>query len=76
MDPETGFVSALVGGRDYNKSQYNRAVQALRQPGSTIKPLLYYAALEKGFTPTTMMKSEPTTFRFDDGRSEYTPHNF
>ncbi|MGE8204963.1 transglycosylase domain-containing protein [Heyndrickxia sp. NPDC080065] len=76
MDPNTGFVSALVGGRNYDKSQFNRAVQASRQPGSTIKPLLYYAALEKGFTPTTMMKSEPTTFRFDDGRSEYTPHNF
>ncbi|QQZ09247.1 transglycosylase domain-containing protein [Heyndrickxia vini] len=76
MDPNTGFVSALVGGRKYEDSQYNRAVQAIRQPGSTIKPLLYYAALEKGFTPTTMMKSEPTTFHFDDGNKEYTPHNF
>ncbi|MED3649015.1 transglycosylase domain-containing protein [Heyndrickxia sporothermodurans] len=76
MDPNTGFVSALVGGRKYEASQFNRAVQAIRQPGSTIKPLLYYAALEKGFTPTTMMKSEPTTFRFDDGRKDYTPHNF
>lgn len=76
MDPNTGFVSALVGGRSYQDSQYNRAVQASRQPGSTIKPILYYAALEKGFTPATMMKSEPTTFRFDDGRAKYTPHNF
>ncbi|GIN86464.1 penicillin-binding protein 2D [Heyndrickxia sporothermodurans] len=76
MDPNTGYVSALVGGKNYEESQYNRAVQAIRQPGSTIKPLLYYAALEKGFTPTTMMKSEPTTFRFDDGRAKYTPHNF
>ncbi|MGE6257830.1 transglycosylase domain-containing protein [Heyndrickxia sporothermodurans] len=76
MDPNTGYVSALVGGKNYEASQYNRAVQAIRQPGSTIKPLLYYAALEKGFTPATMMKSEPTTFRFDDGRAKYTPHNF
>lgn len=76
MDPKTGFVSALVGGRDYDESSFNRAVQAVRQPGSAIKPLLYYAALERGFTPSTVMRSEPTTFSFDNGRSKYTPHNF
>ncbi|MFC5732702.1 transglycosylase domain-containing protein [Cytobacillus gottheilii] len=76
MDPKTGHVKALVGGRDYEKSSFNRAIQAVRQPGSTIKPLLYYAALENGFTPATMVRSEPTTFRFDDGRAEYSPHNF
>lgn len=76
MDPKTGFVTALVGGRNYDESPYDRAVQASRQPGSTIKPLLYYAALEKGFTPTTMMRSEPTTFQFDNGNAKYTPHNF
>jgi 1A family penicillin-binding protein len=76
MDPSTGDVTALVGGRDYNTSPFNRAVQALRQPGSTIKPLLYYAALTNGFTPVTMMKSEPTTFHFDNGKAQYTPHNF
>ncbi|MBS4175380.1 PBP1A family penicillin-binding protein [Bacillus sp. FJAT-49736] len=76
MNPKNGFVTALVGGKDYNESPYDRAVQASRQPGSTIKPLLYYAALEKGFTPTTMMRSEQTTFKFDNGNSEYTPHNF
>ncbi|WP_243355575.1 transglycosylase domain-containing protein [Bacillus litorisediminis] len=76
MDPETGFVKALIGGRDYQESTYNRAYQALRQPGSTIKPLLYYAALERGFTPSTTMRSEMTTFKYDEGRSEYTPHNF
>jgi penicillin-binding protein 2D len=48
----------------------------VRQPGSTIKPLLYYAALENGFTPTTKMRSEQTTFRFDDNRPDYTPQNF
>ncbi|TCN24018.1 transglycosylase domain-containing protein [Mesobacillus foraminis] len=76
MDPKNGHVKALVGGRNYEDSPFNRAVQAVRQPGSTLKPLLYYAALEQGFTPSTTMKSELTTFRFDDGNEEYTPHNF
>jgi len=76
MDPKSGHVKAMVGGRDYEESPFNRAIQAVRQPGSTIKPLLYYAALEHGFTPTTTMKSELTTFRLEDGKTEYTPHNF
>ncbi|MDQ0342954.1 1A family penicillin-binding protein [Lederbergia wuyishanensis] len=75
MDPKTGFVTALIGGRDYDESPFNRATQAVRQPGSTIKPLLYYAALERGFTPSTLIRSEPTTFKLE-GNSEYTPHNF
>jgi penicillin-binding protein 2D len=76
MDPKTGDVKAMVGGRDYEKSSFNRTVQAIRQPGSTIKPLLYYAALEHGFTPSSTMRSEYTTFHFDDGQADYTPHNF
>ncbi|OQM45396.1 monofunctional biosynthetic peptidoglycan transglycosylase [Anoxybacillus sp. UARK-01] len=76
MDPHTGEVKALVGGRDYNKSPYNRAVQAERQPGSTFKPFLYYAAIRQGFTPSTEMRSELTTFTFDDGKATYTPHNY
>lgn len=76
MDPKNGYVKALVGGRDYSKSPFNRTTQAVRQPGSTIKPLLYYAALENGFTPATKMRSEQTTFRFDDNRPDYTPQNF
>ena len=76
MDPKTGYVRAMVGGRNYEESPFNRAVQAVRQPGSTIKPLLYYAALEKGFTPSTVMRSEQTTFRFDDERPDYSPKNF
>ncbi|MEO2075669.1 MAG: PBP1A family penicillin-binding protein [Bacillus sp. (in: firmicutes)] len=76
MDPKNGYVKALVGGRDYEKSPFNRAIQAIRQPGSTIKPLLYYAALEQGFTPSSTMRSESTTFHFDDGQADYTPHNF
>ncbi|VEF46425.1 penicillin-binding protein, 1A family [Bacillus freudenreichii] len=76
MDPQTGYVTALVGGRDYNESSFNRATQAVRQPGSTIKPLLYYAALEHGFTPSTLLRSEPTTFKFSNGQDEYIPHNY
>lgn len=76
MEPKTGYVKAMVGGRNYQESPFNRAVQAVRQPGSTLKPLLYYAALEHGFTPATTMKSELTTFYFEDNRPEYIPHNF
>ena len=76
IEPDSGYVRALIGGRDYQESPFNRATQAARQPGSTIKPLLYYAALENGFTPATMLKSEPTTFTFDDGKATYAPRNF
>ncbi|MGD6816490.1 transglycosylase domain-containing protein [Metabacillus sp. 113a] len=76
MDPDTGEVKALVGGRDYEKSPFNRVTQALRQPGSTIKPLLYYAAIKDGFTPSTMMVSKPTVFEYDSGKSSYKPSNY
>ena len=75
MEPETGYVTALVGGRSYSNSPFNRVTQAKRQPGSTIKPLLYAAALEEGFSPLTFLESEKTIFTYDDGRSEYTPNN-
>lgn len=75
IEPSTGYIRAMVGGRDYATSQYNR-VFASRQPGSAIKPFLYYAALEQGFTPLTLLKSEPTTFVYDEGRATYTPRNF
>ncbi|MDQ0339353.1 1A family penicillin-binding protein [Caldalkalibacillus uzonensis] len=75
LDPRTGYIKAMVGGRDYGESQFNR-VLAERHPGSSIKPFLYYAALEHGFTPVTLMKSEPTTFTYDNGRATYTPRNF
>ena len=75
MDPQSGKVLALAGGRDYNKSQYNRATKAKRQVGSTIKPFLYYSALENGFTPSTTFTSEKTTFSFS-GNKTYTPKNY
>jgi penicillin-binding protein 1A len=55
MDPQTGDVRAMVGGRDFNASTFNRAVQARRQPGSAFKPFVYATALEAGFTPATMI---------------------
>ena len=75
MDPENGKVLALTGGRDYNKSQYNRATKASRQVGSTIKPFLYYSALENGFTASTTFTSEKTTFTFGNNKT-YAPKNY
>ncbi|MBM7095537.1 PBP1A family penicillin-binding protein [Bacillus sp. H-16] len=76
MDPRTGYVKAMVGGRDYQESSFNRATQARRQAGSTMKPLLYYAALEEGFRPNTQFKIEATDFVYDYGRKTYSPKNF
>lgn len=75
MEPNTGKIIALVGGRDYNKSQYNRAYQSSRQVGSTMKPFLYYAALESGFTASTTFTSEATTFTFANQQT-YSPQNY
>lgn len=75
IDPQTSKVQALIGGMDYSTSQYNRATKATRQIGSTVKPLLYYLALENGFDATTQFMCEPTTFQLDDGTS-YAPQNF
>jgi 1A family penicillin-binding protein len=55
MNPETGHVVAMVGGRDFNESRFNRAVQARRQPGSAFKPFVYATAIEAGYTPATMI---------------------
>lgn len=74
-DTHNAGILALVGGKDYTSSQFNRAISANRQIASTMKPLLYYLALENGFSPTTKFKSEPTTFRLPSGQS-YTPSNF
>ncbi|WP_313893307.1 PBP1A family penicillin-binding protein [Psychrobacillus sp.] len=75
MEPKTGYVTAMIGGRNFAESPFNRVTQAKRQPGSTIKPLLYAAALENGFSPLTYMKSERTIFTYDNGRREYEPKN-
>lgn len=75
MDPNTGRIIALIGGRDYNSSQFNRATKARRQVGSTMKPYLYYAALESGFTTSSSFTSEQTTFTFSE-RDDYSPKNY
>lgn len=74
IDPTTGNIIALVGGRDYSVSQFNRATKSKRQVGSTMKPFLYYAALENGFTSSTSFTSEETTFVFSNDDS-YSPKN-
>ena len=75
MNPENGSIIALVGGRDYNKSSYNRVTDSKRQVGSTMKPYLYYAALENGFTASTAFISERTSFSIDHGKV-YSPQNY
>ena len=75
MNPNTGGVIAMLGGNDYNKSQYNRATKSKRQVGSTMKPLLYYTALESGFTASSSFTSEKTTFTFS-GDKTYSPNNY
>ena len=74
MNPNTGAIIALVGGRDYAKSQYNRATSSYRQVGSVMKPILYYSALENGFTASTCFTSEETTFTFSNNQN-YSPRN-
>ena len=75
MEPKSGGVMAMIGGRDYSKSQFNRATSAKRQVGSTMKPILYYSALENGFTSASSFISEKTTFNFSGGK-RYTPSNY
>ena len=81
VDPRTGEILALVGGRGYNETQFNRAMTAKRQPGSIFKPFVYIAAFEKmaeegtsDLTPATVMVDEPTVFK--DGDKDYEPGNY
>ena len=74
-DPNNGGVLAMIGGTNYSNSQFNRAVKSKRQVGSTMKPLLYYSALENGFTSASCFTSEKTTFNFS-GKQTYTPSNY
>lgn len=74
MEPKTGAIRALIGGRDYKLSPFNRASQARRMAGSSFKPFLYYGALENNFTAVTKLKSEPTSFKV--GGRVYEPRNF
>ena len=74
MDPQTGRVLAMVGGFSYDQSQFNRATQALRQPGSSFKPLVYAAALDNGYTPSTVVMDAP--LEIDTGSGVWAPENY
>lgn len=75
VDPRTHFVKAMVGGADFEKSQYNRAVQAQRQPGSAFKPFVYYAAFATGkYGPNSIVSDSPVSYR--DGDGYYSPQNY
>jgi penicillin-binding protein 1A len=77
MDPRDGAIRALVGGFDFGRSQYNHVTQALRQPGSSFKPFIYSAALERGFTAATVINDAPLTFTAAQTGSEpWEPKNF
>ncbi len=74
MNPKNGEVLGIIGGKDYNLSSYNRATLSKRQVGSTMKPYLYYAALEQGFTSSTSFTSQATTFNLSNNQT-YSPKN-
>jgi len=63
MEPKTGYIKAMVGGYDFRRSEFNRATQALRQPGSSFKPFVYSAALDKGYTFNTTIVDEPVAYK-------------
>jgi membrane carboxypeptidase/penicillin-binding protein len=75
LDPKTGNVLAMIGGRDYAQTQLNRATDAQRQPGSTFKPFVYAAALESGMSPLQVFKDAPQEFSYAGGR-KYRPTNY
>jgi penicillin-binding protein 1A len=77
LDPENGAIRALVGGFDFNRSKFNHVTQAWRQPGSSFKPFIYSAALEKGYTPATIVEDAPLVFSAaETGNKEWSPQNY
>lgn len=75
IDPHTGYILAMIGGRNFEESKYNRAVQARRQPGSAFKPFVYTAVVDNGYPPTYEVLNEPTVTKLEDG-TEWRPHNY
>ncbi len=76
LDPHTGRILAMAGGYDYEKSQFNRVVQARRQPGSAFKPFVYLAALDKGFTPSSLILDAPFVIDQGPGLPKWRPANY
>jgi penicillin-binding protein 1A len=75
MDPTNGQIRALIGGRDFNESNFNRATQAARQPGSAFKPFIYTAAIDNGYTPNEMILDTPVSFKAGNGE-DWSPQNY
>jgi penicillin-binding protein 1A len=73
---DTGHIKAMVGGTDYDRTQFNRATQALRQPGSAFKPIVYLAALQKGYQPDSLIQDMPVTIAVNNGRQTWRPRNY
>lgn len=76
IDPKNGYIRAMVGGRDFRQSQFNRALQAKRQAGSSFKPFVYTTAIDQGFTPADLEQDEPLTINIPGVREPYVPTNF
>ncbi len=76
LDPKTGYIRAMIGGRDFSESQFNRALHSRRQPGSAFKPFIYAAALEKGYTPSTLLMDSPVEYSDHDGGTYWAPKNY
>ncbi|MBI5379188.1 MAG: S1 RNA-binding domain-containing protein, partial [Nitrospirae bacterium] len=74
MDPRMGQIKAMIGGYDFKRSQFNRAVQARRQPGSAFKPFVYAAAFDRGYTPSTVLEDSPVSYPVAGG--VWTPENY
>lgn len=76
LETETGQVKAMLGGRDFGTSQFNRAIQSRRQPGSAFKPIIYSAALDKGYTPATIIIDSPIVLSGSDSDALWKPKNY
>ena len=77
LDPKNGAIRALVGGFDFNQSKFNHVTQAWRQPGSSFKPFIYSAALEKGYSPATIVEDAPLNFSAaETGNKDWSPQNY
>ncbi|MCD6137661.1 MAG: penicillin-binding protein 1A [Deltaproteobacteria bacterium] len=76
MEAETGYVKAMIGGRNFKVSQFNRAIQSRRQPGSAFKPIIYAAALDKGYTPATIIIDSPILFEDTERDFTWKPKNY
>nr|WP_319397158.1 PBP1A family penicillin-binding protein [uncultured Desulfobacter sp.] len=76
IEAETGHVKAMIGGRDFRDSQFNRAIQSRRQPGSAFKPILYAAALDKGYTPATTIIDSPVVYEDKIHDRVWKPNNY